>query len=254
MSDAIPFARLIKVEFRKMINTRAGLWLLIVTAGLTSVAMLITSIVSITQDVEFSFDLYLRTCAYTSGILLPVLGIILVTQEWGQRTGMVTFTLEPRRARVVAAKLVTGVLLAWLVVLLAFAVAAIANVISALARGTSANWEVSWQFLLAFLFTQTFAMLFGLAIAALLLNTPGAIVLFFVATFILPIILTTVSLVAWRQFADIQPWLDFTVPQGHLLLDEMDGKVWGQLVTTTLIWVVLPVTLGVMRITRAEVK
>ncbi|HMY09848.1 MAG TPA: PAS domain-containing protein, partial [Marmoricola sp.] len=51
-----------------------------------------------------------------------------------------------------------------------------------------------------------------------------------------------------------QPWLDFTVPQGHLLLDEMDGKVWGQLVTTTLIWVVLPVTLGVMRITRAEVK
>ncbi|MEZ5160513.1 MAG: hypothetical protein R2709_07020 [Marmoricola sp.] len=119
MSDAIPFARLVKVEFRKMINTRAGLWLLIVTAGLTSVAMLITSIVSITQDVEFSFDLYLRTCAYTSGILLPVLGIILVTQEWGQRTGMVTFTLEPRRHAWSRAKLVTGVLLAWLVVLLA---------------------------------------------------------------------------------------------------------------------------------------
>ena len=57
MSDAIPFARLVKVEFRKMINTRAGLWLLIVTAGLTSVARLITSIVSITQDVEFRFAL-----------------------------------------------------------------------------------------------------------------------------------------------------------------------------------------------------
>ena len=78
--------------------------------------------------------------------------------------------------------------------------------------------------------------------------------LFFVATFVLPIILTTVSLVAWHQFAHIQPWLDFTVPQSQLLLNEMSGKAWGQLFTTTLIWVIVPVSLGLFRITRAEVK
>ncbi len=37
-------------------------------------------------------------------VLLPVLGIMLVTSEWGQRTAMVTFALEPRRRRVVWAK------------------------------------------------------------------------------------------------------------------------------------------------------
>ena len=42
------------------------------------------------------------------GILLPVLGILLVTSEWSQRTAMVTFTLEPSRSRVIAAKFVVA--------------------------------------------------------------------------------------------------------------------------------------------------
>ena len=42
--------------------------------------------------------------ATPQGFLLPVMGILLVTQEWTQRTGMVTFTLEPHRGKVIAAK------------------------------------------------------------------------------------------------------------------------------------------------------
>jgi len=34
--------------------------------------------------------------------LLPVLGIMAVTSEWTQRTGLVTHTLEPRRSRILA--------------------------------------------------------------------------------------------------------------------------------------------------------
>lgn len=253
-TGSIPFTRLVKVEFRKMVDTRAGLWLLIVTGALTALAMVIAAIVSITQDQEISFNAYLQTCAYTSGILLPVLGIMLVTQEWGQRTAMVTFVLEPKRSRVILAKLVTGVLLAWLVVLLAFVVAALANLVAALGRGVSPAWDFSWHFVLAFLFTQTFAMLVGFALAALLLNTPAAIVLFFVATFVLPLVVTTVSLVAWHGLADLQPWFDYSISQGLLLLDEMKGETWAQLGVTTLLWVGLPVTLGMLRITRAEVK
>ncbi|HNA98008.1 MAG TPA: ABC transporter permease [Marmoricola sp.] len=250
----IPFARLVKVEFRKMVDTRAGLWLLIVTAAITALAMFIAAIVSITQDTEISFNAYLMTCAYTSGILLPVLGIMLVTQEWGQRTGMVTFVLEPRRSRVILAKLVTGVLLAWLVVLLAFLVAALSNVIAALGRGASPSWDLDWHFVFAFLFGQTFAMLVGFALAALLLNTPAAIVLFFVATFVLPVVISTVSLTVWKGLGTAQPWFDYSISQSHLMLNEMTGERWAQLGVTTALWVVLPVVLGVLRITRAEVK
>jgi ABC-2 type transport system permease protein len=253
-TGTIPFGRLVKVEFRKMVDTRAGLWLLIVTAGLTALAMVIAAIVSIAQDVELGFNTYLLTCAYTSGVLLPVLGIMLVTQEWGQRTAMVSFVLEPRRSRVIVAKLVTGVLLAWLVVVLAFAVAALANLLAALGRGVSPDWDLDWQFVLAFLFTQTFAMLFGFALAALLLNTPAAIVLFFVATFILPTVVGAVSLLAGDWLIQARPWFDFTVPQAALVLDDMTGKRWAQLVVTTVLWVVAPVSLGLLRITRAEVK
>ena len=46
------------------------------------------------------------------GILLPVLGVMSVTSEWSQRTAMVTFTLEPSRSRVVAAKFASVMIVA----------------------------------------------------------------------------------------------------------------------------------------------
>ena len=42
------------------------------------------------------------------GYFLPILIIMLVTSEVSQRTGLVTFTLEPRRSRVVVAKFIGG--------------------------------------------------------------------------------------------------------------------------------------------------
>ena len=45
-----------------------------------------------------------------------MLGILLVTSEWGQRTGMVTFTLEPHRGKVIAAKVVAALVLGLLAV------------------------------------------------------------------------------------------------------------------------------------------
>ena len=45
------------------------------------------------------------------GYFLPILIIMLVTSEASQRNGLVTFTLEPRRSRVVVAKFIAGVAL-----------------------------------------------------------------------------------------------------------------------------------------------
>ena len=45
-----------------------------------------------------------------AGIILPVLAILLVTGEWSQRTALTTFTMEPRRERVVLAKLAAALI------------------------------------------------------------------------------------------------------------------------------------------------
>ena len=42
---------------------------------------------------------FMGATATPQGFLLPVLGILLVTSEWGQRTALTTFALEPHRGR-----------------------------------------------------------------------------------------------------------------------------------------------------------
>ena len=119
-------------------------------------------------------------------ILLPVLGIMLVTSEWSQRTAMVTFTLEPSRDRLIGGEVrrhagrgprrgggragparssPTGS--------------------TARSRTTRVTWD--WvPFLIFLLPAHCYRMATGFAFGALLLNTAAAIVVFFVYSFVLP--------------------------------------------------------------------
>ena len=63
------------------------------------------------DETDHSFRELLSAAVQPAAILLPVAGILLVTQEWSQRTGLITFALVPDRRRVVAAKLGAGVVL-----------------------------------------------------------------------------------------------------------------------------------------------
>ena len=118
-TSAVPFARLVKVELRKSYDTRAGRWLLGVTSTLAAAFMVLALIVVLAQDGKIKLNDFVGIANFISGFLLPVLGIMLVTSEWTQRTAMVTFTLEAKRGRVVAAKLAAGILLAVIVSLIA---------------------------------------------------------------------------------------------------------------------------------------
>lgn len=112
MSEStIPFSRLVRVEWRKAYDTRGSMWLLISIAILVFLAELIATLTQGLNDLPMAWGDFSGIAAFVTSFLLPVLGITLVTQEWGQRTGMVTFALEPRRVRVVMAKWVVGVLL-----------------------------------------------------------------------------------------------------------------------------------------------
>jgi ABC-type transport system involved in multi-copper enzyme maturation permease subunit len=251
-TSRIPFSRLVKVELRKSYDTRAGMWLLISIAAIALLTEGIALAVTVVQDEPMSWGDFVGAAAFVTSILLPVLGIMVVTSEWGQRTAMVTFALEPRRPHVVMAKLITGIILTLATVVIAIGVGLVCNLIYGAFQG-GADWEFGFRFMVGFVITQVFAMLGGFALAALLLNTPAAIVLFFVYRWVLPGLFALGSaLMAW--FEDLAPWIDFQSAQEPVYDLTVNGSEWGHLIVSGSVWLVLPLALGLWRILRAEVK
>src|SRR5689334_413530 len=82
----VPLSRLIKVELRKMLDTRSGMWLMIAMGAVTVVASTLFGIFG--HDQDRTFYNFMQFAGAPQGFLLPVMGILLVTQEWSQRTGM----------------------------------------------------------------------------------------------------------------------------------------------------------------------
>ena len=250
----ISFGQLCRVELRKSYNTRAGMWFLIAIGSIIALVDAIVLVVGLVNSYSMSFDDNIYIAGTITILLLPVLAIMLVTSEWTQRSAMVSFTLEPRRMRVILAKLVVSVafVLATLVVMLA--TSAVVTGISEIAQPDLTTWEFEPQVLLGFLIFQAITMAIGFAFGSLLLNTPAAIVLFFVYWYLLP------GLVAWagtisEGLDNALEWVNFQVAVSPLTEWEMDtGDEWGKLIVSSLLWVVLPLGLGITRILRAEVK
>lgn len=237
--------RLVKVEMRKMWDTRAGLWLMIAIGAITALIMVIFLLAA--DDADRTFVNFMGIAATPQGFLLPVLGILLVTQEWGQRTGMVTFTLEPHRGKVIAAKVVAALVFGLLAVALALVLASLAT---AVAGGPGAWDNIGIDDVGKYGLLQITGVLQGLAFGLIFLNSAAAIVTYFV----LPIAFSIVASL-WSALNDIAPWVDLSTSQQPLFSGEnLSGEEWAQIVTGTLIWVVLPFLAGLWRVLRAEVK
>jgi ABC-2 type transport system permease protein len=248
----IPFWRLCRVELRKSYDTRASFWLLASIAIIVALVEGLVLIVSIVQDGDIAFGDFVGGAAFFTSILLPVLGIMLVTSEWSQRTAMVTFALEPRRPLILAAKLVVGIVLTLITALGATVLGLVMNVLYAVLHGDP-DWTFGWEFFFGFLIVQSLAMIGGFALAALLLNTPAAIVLFFVYKWALLIIFAIISAnVGW--FDEASQWFDFQRAQEPLANLSIRGDEWAHLASSGFIWLALPLAIGLWRILRAEVK
>src|SRR5215218_8444866 len=114
--------RLVAVELRKMVNTRAGFWLQVATVAITALVVLVRLVVGDAAD--HTFAAVLNVAVKPAAVLLPVTGILRGTAEWSQRTGMITFALVPVRSRVLGTKLIASLVLA--VAMLAVSVAIVA--------------------------------------------------------------------------------------------------------------------------------
>jgi ABC-2 type transport system permease protein len=252
-THAVPFLRLVSVELRKMADTRAGRWLLIAIAGLTLLVLIIQMWVVVAQDIDVTFNDFLQGMNTPMGVLLPVLGVMSVTSEWSQRTAMVTFTLEPSRVRIVAAKLVSLVVISVVALAIGLLLGAFANVMYGALSGNPVVWGAPGKLAFYYLLLYLFGMGTGFAFGALFLNTPAGIVVYFVYSFVLPgLLILAGALMDW--FETLRPWIDFNNDQNELITGSMSGSDWAHLATSGLVWLVLPLVVGIWRIRRAEVK
>jgi len=252
-TPAVPFGRLVSVEVRKMADTRAGRWLLISIGLITAAILGVMLAVVVARDMSVSFGDFLTAVSIPMGILLPVLGILSVTQEFGQRTALTTFTQVPSRMRVFGAKLAAALGLAAGASALSILLAAAAYAGCAVMSDAGADFGAGPSHLARFLLVQALGLAGGIAFGALLLNSAAAIVVLFSVTFVLTGLFELgAQTIGW--FADLRPWIDFQAAQGPLALGGLGATEWAQLVVSSLPWLVLPLLIGLRRIRRAEVK
>jgi ABC-type transport system involved in multi-copper enzyme maturation permease subunit len=236
----IGLGRLTVIELRKLADTRAGLWLLIVIA-LGAVATAAIQL-GFAPDKDLTFNAFFQFGLVPTGVLLPVLGILSMTGEWSQRTALTTFTLVPGRGRVIAAKLAAGVLIAVAATLATLGIAAAGNLLA------GGDWSMSAALIGQSVLAEVVYVLMGLGFGALLMNSALAIVTYFALPTVWSILGATVNgLKAAAQ------WLDMNTASVPLSDTGVTGVQWARFGVTVALWVVVPVVLGTIRALRREV-
>ncbi|RLV56978.1 ABC transporter permease [Aeromicrobium phragmitis] len=259
----VPFGRLSKVEIRKMLDTRAGRWLLIVTGLLLALTMgIILLVIGLNEDLTIGAKGFSDAMVIPLSILLPVFAITTVTGEWGQRTHLVSFTLEPRRLRVVAAKLVAVLALALATIVVALIFGALGNLLAASVGGYDPIWNLDVSDLLWTIGLQLAFFAMAFALAMLFLSTPVAVVVFYAVALILPQMVYSILYGVFDWARDLIPWVDMNYAAVPLMTGQgMMGESvdvgaleWVRFVVTLVLWIAVPAAVGLRRIARSEVK
>ena len=90
-------------------------------------------------------------------------------------------------------------------------------------------------------------------LGVLIRNSPGAIVGYVVYSFVLPSLsMVLANFQHWWE--DVQPWLDFNWAQGALYDGDLTASEWAHLGISGLIWLVVPLAVGLVMVMRSEVK
>jgi ABC-type transport system involved in multi-copper enzyme maturation permease subunit len=236
----VSLARLIQIELRKAVDTRAGRWLLVVIALVALGTAILTAVTGDAGDRNLPH--VLGDAVQLVSILLPVLGILLVTSEWSQHTALTTFTLVPRRSRIIAAKLAAGVLLAAAATVVCVAVSVV--VLVAADHGQAGMWQDAGRAIgYAFVF-EILNLLLGVGFGLLFRNTPVAVVMYFVIPTAWSILTGAIS-----ALTATGRWLDPSTAWNHLAGDgTVSATVWAQVAVTAAVWIALPVLAGGWRV------
>jgi hypothetical protein len=247
----IPLGRITTTELRKMLDTRSGFW---TVSSIGIVSALTTGAVILWGDAA---DLTYRTFTSAIGVpmslILPIIAILSVTAEWSQRSGLTTFTLVPHRSRIIVGKLLAAVTVALVATPVAFAIGAVGNVVGSNIAGVPTVWDLDTSTFVTTELANVLGMLVGFMLGVLVRSSPGALVAYFVYQFLLP---TLALILAAQQdwFGRLQPWVDFDFAQSALYEGPLTSQQWAHLAVTGLIWLVVPLAVGLRLVVRTEVK
>ncbi|MFT3866151.1 MAG: hypothetical protein QM729_17940 [Solirubrobacterales bacterium] len=244
MNERPTLTRLTKVELRKMVDTRSGFWLQLAVVGLTVLVVVITVLAGHEDDMTFRH--ILSNALVPAATLLPVVGILLVSSEWSQRTALISFSLVPDRPRLIAAKVLAGIVLGIAATFVAIVVAAIGT---ALAGSNAPHvWSLPIGLLgQDFVYVIT-AMVIGIGFGAALLASAPAIVIYFG----LPAAISALGSI--HSLHGTIEWINSGESLEPLTTMVMGGHEWAQALVTLALWMVLPLAIGLRRITRGDLN
>jgi ABC-2 type transport system permease protein len=237
-------ARLTRVELRKMFDTRSGFWLPICVAVVAVAVALIAVFAG--ADSGHTFRHVFSVTLIPTAILLPLIGVLLVTGEFSQRTALTTFTLVPSRARVMVAKLAASVVCS--IVALAFCLVVAAGATALHPWSGGGVWTLH-----AVLIPQAFAylataMITGVAFGAALLVSAPAIVIYLLLPTIWSALAGSIS-----ALDGVANWLDASQTLDPMVRHSLSALDWAHAGTTLALWMVLPLAIGWWRVMRRDV-
>jgi hypothetical protein len=248
----VPTTRLVKVELRKMFNTRSGFWMLISIGVLSVIAT--GAVIIFAPDHAITYESFATAIGLPMSVILPMIAILAVTSEWSQRSGLTTFTLVPSRGRVIGTKAIATFLVGLGSMAVAFAVGAVGNLAGSALAGVDTVWDVSLSTAPQIVLGNLVGMAIGFTLGVVVRASAAAIVGYFVVSLVLPGILELLALVRDR-FLDLQPWIDWNYTQVELFAGATNtGEEWAMLGSTTMIWIVIPLVAGLLFLRRSEVK
>lgn len=242
-----PMSRLVRVELRKGVDTRAGRWLLIASALLALVVAVAGALTGDAQDRDLSNVLQLVMLPL--GTLLPVIGILSATGEWSQRTALTTFALVPRRGRIVAAKLLASLVLGAGAIVVWLATGAIGAALAGAVGDAPDPWNVPGDLLWQGAIAIELGVVLGVAFGLLLMAPAAAIVAYFAVPTAFAILGELIT-----ALDDAWDWLNPNRSIDALSRGELGGSGWGHLLVSHLLWIGVPLVLGTWWTLRREVK
>jgi hypothetical protein len=238
------FPALARVELRKMVDTRSGRWLLAAILGLSAVALgwRLTHLGAGPLD----FAAVLDDMLVPVDMILPVIGIMAMTSEWTQRTALTTFTMSPRRVRVVAAKVVAAVVLTLATVAVVVGLALAGTALGGTIGGHGSTYDDILRTIGGAALADGLNVLMAAGIGLVAVVTAVGVLVFYVAP-------TTWALAGPALLGHGSRWLDVFQTFDNLSRFDVSGHL-PQTVTSLGVWVVLPLVVGLALTNRREVK
>ena len=237
--SGVPFGTQVLVELRKSVDTGAAQAVLGSFLGL-GLAVTVFVLLNVPEPTLGSAGLV----AAFAALGLPIVSALVMTSEWGQRTAMTTFWLEPRRHRVLLAKVVSALVLGVGLITALLVIMFVITAVLLLVRGMPVTSDGLGLLLLSVYVGGVFGVLFGVAWGAALMSTALTLLWVLVVSLIIELVLPFAA-------GELTPWFMMSTASNWLI----DGTAPGlPVLSSFLIWYAVPLAVGFLLQGRREVR